>query len=74
MTKTPEQVIAELHKKIQSLQEQLKKQQDKTKYGLIREEKIEKFEENTQNALPVLKENKALLVDNQHDLDHLIIE
>jgi|GEM_PF-2150743 hypothetical protein len=74
MTKTPEQVIAELHKKIQSLQEQLKKQQDKTKYGLIREEKIEKFEENTQNALPVLKENKALLVDNQHNLDHLIIE
>lgn len=74
MTKTPEQVIAEFHKKIQSLQEQLKKQQDKTKYGLIREEKIEKFEENTQNALPVLKENKALLVGNQHDLDHLIIE
>lgn len=74
MSQTPEQTIAELQQKIKSLELQLKKAKDSSGYGLKWEEKPEIFEERAQNALPLLKEDKSLLIDNKSDLDHIIIE
>ena len=74
MSQTPEQTIAELQQKIKDLELQLKKAKDSSGYGLKWEEKPEIFEERAQNALPLLKENKDLLIDNKSDLDHIIIE
>jgi hypothetical protein len=74
MSQTPEQTIAELQQKIKSLELQLKKAKDGSGYGLKWEEKPEIFEERAQNALPLLKEDKSLLIDNKSDLDHIIIE
>ncbi len=74
MSQTPEQTIAELQKKIKDLELQLKKAKDSSGYGLKWEEKPEIFEERAQNALPLLKENKDLLIDNNSDLDNIIIE
>ncbi len=74
MSQNPEQTIAELQQKIKSLELQLKKAKDSSGYGLKWEEKPEIFEERAQNALPLLKEDKSLLIDNKSDLDHIIIE
>lgn len=74
MSETSEQTIAWLQQKIKDLELQLKKAKDNSGYWLKREEKPEIFEERAQNALPVLKEDKNLLIDNKSDLDHIIIE
>ena len=74
MSQNPEQTIAELQQKIKSLELQLKKAKDSSGYGLKWEEKPEIFEERAQNALPLLREDKSLLIDNKSDLDHIIIE
>lgn len=74
MSETSEQTIAWLQQKIKDLELQLKKAKDNSGYWLKREEKPEIFEERAQNALPVLKEDKILLIDNKSDLDHIIIE
>ena len=64
----------ELAKKIKGLEVELKKLKDNQWYGLKWEEKPEEFEERAKNALPILKEQEKMRIDNKHHLDHLIIE
>lgn len=69
-----EKDIFELTKKIKQLELELKKLNDNQWYGLKWEEKPEEFEERAKNALPILKEQEKMRIDNKHNLDHLIIE
>jgi adenine-specific DNA-methyltransferase len=66
--------ILALTRRIIELESELKKTKDNQWYWLKWEDKPEEFEERAKNALPVLKEEKKLKINNKHHLDHLIIE
>jgi len=68
------QTIETLQKKIFELENKIKHLEKMKWYGLRWEEKTETFEREAQNALPILEEEKELLIDNHSELDHLIIE
>jgi len=69
-----EKNILILTQRIKELEWELKKIQDNQWYGLKWENKVEEFEERAKDALPILKEQTKLRIDNKHHLDHLIIE
>lgn len=66
---------SELYKKIQDLEYELGRLKKK-KYGLVWEDKPEKFDKESQNALPVLKDKgskfKDIITDTEDDFNILI--
>ena len=74
MNNNSDQIIFDLKQKIKDLEYQLKIARDNSWYWLKWEDKPEIFEERAQDALPLLKEEKNLRIDNKSDVDHIIIE
>ncbi|MEI8343721.1 MAG: site-specific DNA-methyltransferase [Candidatus Moraniibacteriota bacterium] len=66
----------ELLDRIFDLEGQIKKLKDRKRYGLVWEEKVEKFETESQNALPILREKGGkfpdLITDEKQDFNILI--
>ncbi|MDQ7009144.1 MAG: site-specific DNA-methyltransferase [Candidatus Gracilibacteria bacterium] len=63
-----------LEVEIKKLQEELKEVKKLKKYGLVWEEKIEKFDEDTVGKLPVLKEVKKYDIKNDDSESNILIE
>ncbi len=65
----------ELLQQIKNLETELKRVKKSKRYWLIFEEKPEEFDENSKNALPLLKEVKKFSINNQENSPtNLIIE
>ncbi|NTV40851.1 MAG: site-specific DNA-methyltransferase, partial [Candidatus Moranbacteria bacterium] len=66
----------ELLDRIFDLEAQIKKLKDRKRYGLVWEEKAEKFETESKNALPILREKGGkfpdLITDEKQDFNILI--
>ena len=66
----------ELLDRIFDLEAQIKKLKDRKRYGLVWEEKVEKFETESRNALPILREKGGkcpdIISDEKQDFNILI--
>ncbi len=66
----------ELLDRILDLEAQIKKLKDRKRYGLVWEEKMEKFETESKNALPILREKGGkfpdIITDKKQDFNILI--
>ena len=66
----------ELLDRIFDLEAQIKKLKDRKRYGLVWEEKVEKFETESKNALPILREKGGkfpdIITDQKQDFNMLI--
>ena len=71
LDKNPQDLIA----KIKQLEEELRKVKSCKRYWLVWEEKPEVFEEKAKDALPILKEDKTLRIeDSEQKSNNIIIE
>ncbi|MBS9784398.1 site-specific DNA-methyltransferase [Candidatus Gracilibacteria bacterium] len=63
----------DLIKRIQELEEELKKVKSCKRYGLVWEEKEENFEKEAEGALPILQEEKDLRIEESESIPNNII-
>src|SRR3954453_23768025 len=66
----------ELLDRIADLEFQIKKLKDRKRYGLVWEDKVEKFDEDSKDALPILREKGGnfsdIITDENQDFNILI--